>query len=238
MSVMLSRESVLARVLVELRLEFGDSLVGMLLAGSAAVSDRYDDFDICVVTNTNWSQRRRSIIAEANVDLFVENEKAVVASFMTGRRPHLIQMFAAGRVVADPSGTVAHLKERASQLLAQTAPPNDDEIFRLVFEPRDTLRRYAAAHGDDQSLAGLLLFELVPAVLRAALLLRGGRGVPTKKLLAAVRDAAPGVADLGEKIIVRTAGLPSPQEVEAFVRTALGDRFDLTTHSGRPQRTS
>lgn len=120
-----SHEDALAEVLPDLVAEFGADLVGVLLTGSAATgqTDPDSDLDLVVLIRPPWRQRRARLVGGINVELFVNPVGQILREVDQPESPATILMFAQGRPVLDPDGTVAGLVAIAKERRSAGAPP-------------------------------------------------------------------------------------------------------------------
>ena len=206
-------EQALAVVTQRLRDEFGDRLLGVLLAGSYAYGEPMatSDLDLYVVVDEPWRQRRNLVVEGVPVELFINpphklSNEIVEAGSTT-------DMFARGRSVYDPRGVVAGMQAEARSVAEQPrAIPYGDDLERLRYMVTDTTRDAydLLAAGDDGF--ELAMFDAMRWVLEAYYGLTGRRMPKLKYVVRDLSGREPGLADAVQRIF--DTGSPREQRWE------------------------
>lgn len=180
----------------QLKDEFGDNLLGLLFAGSAAYGTpmRNSDVDLYVLIRSNWRQRRNRVIEAVEVEMFINPVQQIHREFDEGPNA-TVDMFARGRIVHDPAGTLAELVERALRIADQPPrAPDETELFFIRLRPSDYLHDAEDLVDHDPTTARLLLGMALQAALEAHWQIQGRRAPSPKRRLAALRSEAPPLA--------------------------------------------
>lgn len=195
-------ERALAVVSERLKEEFGDRLLGLLLAGSYAYGQPMatSDLDVYVVVDEPWRQRRNLIVAGVDVELFINPPHKLSGEIIEA--DSTTDMFARGRTVYDPRGVIAQLVAEARSVQEQPrAIPHGDELERLRYMVTDTTKDaydllLAGDDGFDFALSDALRWTL-----DAYYKLAGRRMPKTKYVGRELRDREPALARAVDEIL-------------------------------------
>jgi hypothetical protein len=112
-----AHRTALEALAADLRTEFDDRFVGLVIGGSvgAGTASPSSDIDAFVLVDVPWRQRRRRTVAGVAVDLFLDPPEQVMRAIVRERAAVLIENYAAGWIAYDPMG-------RAQALCAQARP--------------------------------------------------------------------------------------------------------------------
>lgn len=192
----------LETVTAQVKDEFGDHLLGLLLTGSYASGDvmATSDIDLHVVIDEPWRQRRNLLIDGVPVELQINpphklsNEIIEASSTM--------DMFATGRILHDPKGAVAKLVGEAKAVAEMPRPiPLGDELEWLRYEATDSLTdAYDLLEADDDGF-DYALFHALDCTLNAYYQLSGRRRPKTKRVMREIREREPALADAVQRIL-------------------------------------
>ncbi|MEX2394713.1 MAG: nucleotidyltransferase domain-containing protein [Actinomycetota bacterium] len=131
----------LSTAVEQLKDEFGEKLLGLLVAGSYAYGEPMatSDIDMFVVVDEHWRQRRNLVIDGVEVELFINPPHRLSAEIMKGESA--TDMFARGRAIYDPRGAVGRLVAEAKALNDQPRPiPLGDDLWNLRYRVTDTTK--------------------------------------------------------------------------------------------------
>lgn len=174
-------EGALDGVVERLKEEFGDRLLGLLLAGSYVYGEPMatSDLDLFVVVDEPWRQRRNLVVDGVDVELFINPPHKISGEIMKG--DSATDMFARGRVILDPHGIVAGLVAEAKAVEERPRPiPLGDELLRLRYMVTDTTKdAYDLLKAGDDGFE-LALSDALQQTLQAYYRLTGRR-VPKPK---------------------------------------------------------
>ncbi len=214
----------LERVTDEMAAEFGDDLVGLLLAGSAVTGRmrEHSDLDVYVIVRPLRRQRRTRHVDGVELEIFV-NPPARIARELSDVHGATTHMFASGAVLYDADETMARLQETARTTLA-AGPPPPGEIPALLhrYVPHDVLKDVLDVAPHDPAQAELLIVDTVRAALAAHYAASRRRRPKPKYELADLGEAALELAALLRTVL--QVAEPLAQRVEAlrsFVAAAL-----------------
>jgi hypothetical protein len=183
--------------------EFGEGLVGLLLAGSVAYGTPManSDVDLYVLIRSDWRQRRNRVIESVEVEMFLNPVPQILRELADGPGA-TVDMFARGRIVHDPLGVVAQLVERARQAAAfPRHAPGEAAPFLIRYRVSDLLRDVEDLVEIDPTAAELLLGLALHATLEAYWSIRGEPPPKPKVILEALRAEAPSLADEGGTVL-------------------------------------
>lgn len=193
----------------ELVEEFGDDLLGLLMAGSVAYGTpmHNSDLDLYVLIRPGWRQRRNRVREGVEVEMLVNPVAQIRRELETGVGP-TAEMFSRGRICLDPTGVVAELVSMARRVEARTpVPPGATQVYFIRYRPSDLIRDVEDLLEVDRVAAGLLLVLALDAVLAAHWELRGRMVPKPKHRLEALRNEARETAEAAERILDPAIGL-------------------------------
>jgi predicted nucleotidyltransferase len=187
-------ERALAVVTERLKDEFGNQLLGLLFAGSAAYGTpmKTSDLDLFVLIRPAWRQRRNLIVEGVEVELFINPVEQIRREF-SKLESSAIEMFAKGRIVYDPQGLIAELVAEARQI-AERPPAPPEDTYHVRYRPSDALRDAEDLAEVDAQAASLQLSVALRATLEAMFRLEGRRPPKAKYLLQEVAEHSPDIA--------------------------------------------
>ncbi len=191
-----AHEAALTGMTGQLREEFGDDLVGLLVAGSSVTGQRreHSDIDLYVIIRPLRRQRRTRHMAGVEFELFVnpperiEREVGDVESATT-------HMFATGVVLADADGTMARLQAAARESVDRgpdPAAPIPALLHRYM--PYDLLNDLHDVVPLDPAQAELLIADTARAARDAFYAAARRRRPKPKYEVADLEEAAPHLA--------------------------------------------
>jgi predicted nucleotidyltransferase len=216
-------------VVQQLKDEFEEKLLGLLVAGSYAYGEPMatSDIDMFVVVDEHWRQRRNLVVDGVEVELFINPPHRLSAEIIKGESA--TDMFARGRVVHDPKGVVGRLVNEAKALHEQPRPiPLGDDLWNLRYRVTDTTKdAFDLLEAGDEGFE-FALNHALHWTLEAYYQL-SGRRMPKPKYVD--RDLKTREPALGE--LVRAILDTSNPRRERWERLhALGD--EVLTHVGGP----
>lgn len=177
----------------QLKDEFGQGLIGLLFAGSAAYGTpmRNSDVDLYVLIRPTWRQRRNRIIEAVEVEMFINPVQQIRRELDEGPNA-TVDMFARGRIVYDPAGVVAELVDRAKQIAVQPPQaPDETELYFIRYRPSDLLRDVEDLVEHDATAARMVLGTALQTIVEAHWQIHGRRAPNRKWLLATFHSEAP-----------------------------------------------
>jgi predicted nucleotidyltransferase len=194
-------ERALEVVTERLKDEFGNDLLGLLFAGSAAYGTpmKTSDLDLFVLIKPSWRQRRNLVVEGVEVELFI-NPVQQIRKEMGGNYNATIEMFAKGRIVYDPQGLIAELVSEARQIREQPPQPPED-TYHIRYAPADALRDAEDLADVDPQAASLQLSVALRETLEAMFRREGKRPPKAKYLLQKVAEHAPDIANDARRIL-------------------------------------
>ncbi len=196
-------ERAIKQVVAQMRQEFGDDLLGMLLGGSVAYgcSGPRSDLDIYVVIRPARRQRRTRIIEGVEVDLFINPVHVIRRQFTD--TPSTFTMFARGRILDDPHGLMEQLVAEATEALKQPPPAvPSEEMPRLRYGLTDSLKdAFDLAEIGDEAAANYLVFFTLQRTIEAHYRLNRRWPVKAKYLLDDLAEHAPGIEPLTRRLL-------------------------------------
>jgi hypothetical protein len=211
-------EQLFATLIALLRAEFGAELLGVLATGSRihGTPGPTSDLDAHVVIAQPRRQRRNILLDGLEIEMFINPAFRVPTYFQDGHAG-TIHMFAFGRAIYDPHGTVAQLQDQA-RALWQAGPPALAEASRWMprYALADMLRDLTDL-GEDQAAANLQIARIVDQLIEIHCQLnRRWPGKP-KRRLAELAVWAPDVARLAGAALAETT---LPERCAAVQRMA------------------
>jgi sodium-dependent phosphate cotransporter len=199
-------ERALDTVVAQLKDEFGDHLLGLLLGGSYAYGEPMatSDLDLYVVIDEPWRQRRNLVVDGVDVELFVNPPHKLSAEIVDG--DSTMEMFARGRVVHDPRGAIANLVGEAKAVAELPRPiPLGDDLERLRYMVTDTLKdAYDLLDADDDGF-DVAQYNALDWTLDAYYKLSGRRRPKPKYVMRDIREREPALGDVVRRIFDSTA---------------------------------
>jgi predicted nucleotidyltransferase len=194
-------EKALGEVTRRLQDEFGDRLLGLLLAGSYAYGEPMatSDIDLYVVIDEPWRQRRNLVVGGMPVELFINPPQKLSNEIVEAGST--TEMFARGRAVYDPRGVIARLQAEAVSVADQPrAIPHGDDLERLRYMVTDTTQdAYDLLVAGDAGFE-IALFDAMRWVLEAYYRLTGRRMPKLKYVVRDLRGREPALADVVSRI--------------------------------------
>ena len=129
------------RLVALLREEFGEELLGVLVTGSRVhgTPGPTSDLDAHVIIATPRRQRRNFVLDGVEVELFL-NPPLQIRRYFADGRGHDPHMFAFGRAIDDPHGTVAALQAEARRIWEAGPPLEAHLAWQHRYFPADLLR--------------------------------------------------------------------------------------------------
>jgi sodium-dependent phosphate cotransporter len=195
-------QRVLDEVVTQLKDQFGDHLLGLLLTGSYAYGDPMatSDIDLHVVIDEPWRQRRNFVVDGIPVELQINPPHKLSNEII--QAGSTMDMFAKGRIVLDPSGVVAGLVDEAKAVAEMPRPiPLGDDLEWLRYEATDSLTdAYDLLEADDEGF-DFALFHALDCTLNAYHQLSGRRRPKTKRVVREIREREPALADAVHRIL-------------------------------------
>lgn len=187
-------ERALGVVTERLKEEFGNKLLGLLFAGSAAYGTpmKTSDLDLFVLIRPSWRQRRNLIVEGVEVELFINPVSQIKREFEK-LDSSTIEMFARGRIVHDPQGLIAELVAEARQI-AERPPAPPEDTYHVRYRPSDALRDAEDLAEVDAQAASLQISVALRETLEAMFRLEGRRPPKPKFLLQEVAEHSPDIA--------------------------------------------
>ncbi len=196
--------------------EFGDDLVGLLLAGSAVMGRmrEHSDLDLYVIVRPPRRQRRTRYVDGVELELFV-NPPARIAREVADPQNATTHMFATGVVLHDADGTMARIQAAARERLeAGLDAPTEMAALLHRYFPYDVLKDVLDVAPHDPAQAELLIAGTVRAALAAYYAAIRQRRPKPKYELADLEEAAPGLAALLRPVL--DVARPLGERVEAL----------------------
>jgi len=205
-------ERALAVVSDKLLAEFGNDLLGLLFAGSAAYGTpmKTSDLDLFVLIAQPWRQRRNLVVEGVEVELFI-NPLSQIRKELNRSYNSTIEMFARGKIVYDPQGLLEELASEARQIASKPIRPPTDTYF-VRYKPSDALKDTEDLMDVDPQAASLQLSVALREALEALFLREGRRPPKAKHLLQQVAEHMPDIA--ADARTVLDGSVPLEERVE------------------------
>jgi predicted nucleotidyltransferase len=205
-------ERALAAVSDQLLAEFGNDLLGLLFAGSAAYGTpmKTSDLDLFVLIAQPWRQRRNLVVEAVEVELFI-NPLGQIRKELNRSYNSTIEMFARGKIVYDPQGLLEELASEARQIASKPILPPTDTYF-VRYKPSDALKDTEDLMDVDPQAASLQLSVALREALEALFLREGRRPPKAKHLLQQVAEHMPDIA--ADARTVLDGSVPLSERVE------------------------
>jgi hypothetical protein len=179
---MRDQEQLFEQLVVMLRAEFGDDLLGVLATGSRihGTPGPTSDLDVHVLIAQPRRQRRNIILDGVEVEMFVNPPFQIRRYFSSrGVDEH---MFTFGHAIYDPQGVVAELQAEA-QARWQAGPPEISDAWLHRYGPADLLRDLEDV-ADDEATANMLIARIVEQLVASHYQLNRRWSAKPKRLLA------------------------------------------------------
>lgn len=190
-------ERALEQTVSRLHDEFGDHLLGLLLAGSYAYGEPMatSDLDIHAVIDQPWRQRRNLVIDGVDVEVFINPPHRLTADIATGEAT--TEMFARGRILYDKRGVVSQLQSEALALSGQARPiPLGDDLEFLRYIVTDTVKdAYDLVVAGDADVE-IAIADALDHTLDAYYKLSGRRSPKPKYVMRDLAQREPALADV------------------------------------------
>jgi hypothetical protein len=145
--------------------EFGTDLLSLIVGGSVGrgVSHATSDLDLFVLIKHPWSQRRRRMIGQIEIDLFIDPPARIQSLIESRGNPVIIENYATGWIAWDPETVAAPLARKAARIHAEARNELSAEAaLSLRVRARDFLHAVESAiEGGNKDSAQYLLSCLV-----------------------------------------------------------------------------
>jgi hypothetical protein len=214
---------ILQHVVDALQRELHEAFIGALWVGSRAygVPRPRSDWDLFVVHEGAWRQRRRWVTNGESIECFINPVPQVVQELHDPDHPATLAMFVPGRIVADRAGIVAGLVRKARELWISgplRMPPQAIEQWRYAVTT--AYEDWVDADGTgDRAGASWLVTGLLRTVLEGYYRYQEQWRPASKHLIADLGRVEAVMAAWVEEML--TAG-PTRSLVEALVRAGAG----------------
>lgn len=189
------RHGIAARVVSELKDEFGDRLLAVILTGSLATATGIrssSDVDMFAIVATEWFQRRRFVRDGVEVDLFVEPKPRLDMLVRPGGNVAYVHALGAGVALFDRDGSGEHYIARARFVHGSAAPqPTVADIFMVRLRARSLIDKIRDLIESDPQAARYVLVDLAAWAPQAAYSARGGWSPSTKAMMREMGSAFP-----------------------------------------------
>ena len=196
-------EALIGRVVEMLRDEFGDGLLGVLVTGSRVHGKPgpTSDLDLHVVIAEPRRQRRNFLLHGVEVELFI-NPPFQSRRYFADGRGHDPHMYTFGRVVYDPQGVMAGLREEARRIWEAGPAPIDPKLVWMERYFAADLLRDLEDVGDDEATATLLVAAVVERLLAAHYRINDRWSAKAKRCLADLEGWDPAAAELARRALL------------------------------------
>ena len=135
-------------------------VVGGSVARGTATLD--SDIDLFVTFRGNWCQRRRQVIDGLAFDVFIDPVAQAEHLMGSGINDVMIENYADGWIIFDPTGFAKRSKDLARSLLSRSRrAPSEGEVYMLCERADDRLKALSASQSDR------LVFGYIAAVFIA-----------------------------------------------------------------------
>jgi len=194
-----AHRTALEALAADLRTEFDDRFVGLVIGGSvgAGTASPSSDIDAFVLVDVPWRQRRRRTVAGVAVDLFLDPPEQVMRAIVRERAAVLIENYAAGWIAYDPMGRAQALCAQARPRFARGRRPlNPAERFTSRLRCDDLIASLARALDEHDPLAADYASALLAsAAVEIYYLVRGRWDPPPKRRMGELERTDPAFAD-------------------------------------------
>jgi hypothetical protein len=178
----------LERLLEQLKGEFGDDLLGVLITGSRVhgTPDPTSDLDVHVVIDLPRRRRKNIVLDGLEIEMFF-NPPYRVRRYFEDEHGGSLHMFTFGRAIYDPKGILAELQAEARTGWERGPQPIPEEVLILHrYGPADLLRDLQDVGEGDEATANLLIVQLVDSLIDTHCRLRGQWPHKVKRRLASL----------------------------------------------------
>ncbi|MEC4888033.1 MAG: hypothetical protein SAL70_43010 [Scytonema sp. PMC 1070.18] len=112
---------VVEKVIEQLKVEFGNELLGIVLSNSVIYEplNKQCGLEIDVIIRSSWRQSRAFVIAGVNVQLRINPAHQIQKEFQNTDFPETLDNFANGQILYDPQGVIAYLTLQAQYIWQQ-----------------------------------------------------------------------------------------------------------------------
>jgi predicted nucleotidyltransferase len=238
--VIAERHGIAAGVVSELKDEFGNRLLAVILTGSLATTTGVrssSDIDIFAIVATEWFQRRWFVRDTVEVDLFVEPRRRLDILLRPGGNVAYVHALAGGVALFDRNGTAEHYIALARFVHGAAAPrPTAADIFMVRLRARSLIDKIRELIDTDALAARYVLVDLAAWAPQAAYSARGGWTPSTKAMMRGVTSAFPDLYQLLVPMLDERLSLGERlRATEFFYCALLGDDLLTTEEFTGPQ---
>ncbi|MBD2776618.1 hypothetical protein [Iningainema tapete] len=190
---------VVEKVVEEIKVEFGNQLLGILL-GRSVVSDStkaQSDIDIYAVIRSSWRQHRAFAIAGVDVQLWINPAHQIQKQFQNTDAPEILDQFANGQILSDPEGVIAYLVQQAQYIWKQPTPAiPTQQLLKLRAHCIAQLKDAQNLLKVDEKAANFAMFSTLASVLEVHYKLQRRWTVQPKYQLHDLQKHAPEIESL------------------------------------------
>jgi predicted nucleotidyltransferase len=190
-------------VLPQLKAEFAEDLLGVLLTGSRVHGQPMpnSDLDMHVLIDQLRRQRRNLVVDGLEIEMFLNPPEQIRRSF--AERINDAHMFAFGQAAYDPQGIVAQLQAEA-RTLWKAGPQNRWPTWRWRYMSADILRDIDdCIAANDVASTNLLTAALVEQLLEYHAIAHGRWPAKCKRLLAELEQWDASTAQLARQALTQ-----------------------------------
>jgi hypothetical protein len=221
-------DAIVSQVVDELRTEFANSLLAVVLAGSAAHPATLrpsSDIDLFAIVAVDWFQRRRLLRGGVDVDLFVECPARLDVLISPVGNVAYLSALSDGRILADTNEIALRYVSIARQIYRSFTPlPTDADRFMLRLRARTMLDNVRTLLLADPESARFLLIDLAAWAPQAAVCARGGWSPSEKASIRTMRARFPDLYEhLSAMVDDGATLLERLNATEHYYRMLLGD---------------
>jgi hypothetical protein len=192
-----SHRRALENVSAELAAEFGPQLLGLLVGGSvgAGTATAGSDLDLFALVDARVppARRRRTSVDGVAIDTFLELPNRALTSVAQRRSRVLVENYASGAIVFDPSGLVKAICEQAQLGYDRgRRPAKPGELFAARAGCQDICDvLVTAVEADDTATVDYAAALLAARAVETYYLVRARWDPPPKRRMAQLRDEDP-----------------------------------------------
>lgn len=192
-------QPIVEKVVEDLKVEFGNQLLGILLGRSVIREStlKQSDVDIYAVIRSSWRQHRAKVVAGVDVQLWINPAHQIQKEFQNTDSPETLDHFANGCIIYDPQGVIAYLIQQAQYIWQQPRPAiPTQQLFKLRRVSVAQLKDAQNLLEVDEKAANYSMFSTLASVLEVYYKLQRRWTVQPKYQLHDLQKHAPEIESL------------------------------------------
>ncbi len=188
-------------VIEQLKVEFGNELLGILLGRSVARESlhKQSDLDIYAIIRSSWRQQRAFVVAGVDVQVWINPAHQIQKEFQNTDTPETetLDHFANGRVLYDPESVMAYLVQQAQYIWQQPRPAiPTKQVPKLRHTPIAQLKHAQDLLEVDEVAATVVMYNTLEFILDVYYKLQRRWTVQPKHQLRDLHEHAPEIESL------------------------------------------